>query len=145
MVKNVAYLNRKFKSAPPIIHEKLRDGLERIARDVVAEMQVLNPLPADIRIAWTWGDVPRGAVSLGAFGRSDTEGMTIKIYARARTFAATWFEFGTAPRFHKSGKATGQIIAQPFFYPTWRANRRRVKARLTSILRRAVKQANELA
>lgn len=153
MVQNVAAFRRKFRESPKIIHERLEKGLARIGDDVVREMNVLNPLPGTIIIDWTWGDAPAGSVKLGAFGKADREGMTITIFATARPgeypggfpAIARWWEFGTLNRVQKTtGRRTGSIPAQPYFWPVWRSNRSRVKARLTGILRRAIRKANQL-
>lgn len=156
MVQNVASLRRKFREAPKIVHERLEKGLARIGDDVVREMSGLNPLPGTIIIDWTWGDAPAGAVELGAFGKEDREGMTITIFATARTARtaehpdgfpaiARWWEFGTRHRVQETtGRSTGSIPAQPYFWPVWRSNRSRVKARINGILRRAIRKANQL-
>jgi hypothetical protein len=145
VVQNTAYLKRKFRGAPKIVHERLERGLERIGDDIVREMSALNPLPGDIQIMWTWGDAPKGAVTLGKFGKAEQDSMSITIYARGETFAAHWFEFGTARRFQKTtGRYTGFIAARPFFYPVWRANRASVRRRLNGILRRAIRKANQI-
>ncbi|SPJ27626.1 hypothetical protein [Falsiruegeria mediterranea] len=43
-------------------------------------------------------------------------------------------EFGTGPRYHKSGKFTGAVMADPFMRPAWDKNR----ARMLKILRAEV-------
>lgn len=145
MVQGLPRVRRKLREAPKLIHERLVRGMERIADDIVRQMSFINPLPGEIVIDWTWGtDVPRGAITVAQIGNNRSEGLRITIYARGKSIAAGWFEFGTNPRFHKSGKSTGRIVAQPFFFPVWRANRRSVRNRLNGILRRAVRRANSL-
>ncbi|MBU3262065.1 hypothetical protein KPG71_18750 [Roseovarius sp. PS-C2] len=153
MVQGVAKFRRKFREAPKIIHERLARGLERIGDEVVAEIDLLNPLPETIKIGWTWGDAPRGSVTLGSVGKQGYETLKITIFATAATSeypagfpaVAAWFEFGTNLRVQKTtGREVGRITAQPYFWPTIRANKKSIRSRLQGILRRAIKKANQL-
>jgi HK97 gp10 family phage protein len=64
--------------------------------------------------------------------------MAITIYAGTRdkslgsadAFYARFQEFGTV-----------KMTANPFFYPAWRANRKRVKGAITRAVKRAVRKA----
>lgn len=47
-----------------------------------------------------------------------------------KAYYARWVEFGTAAN-----------PARPFFFPAWRANRRRVRSRITRQTRKAIRQA----
>jgi HK97 gp10 family phage protein len=49
-------------------------------------------------------------------------------------------EFGTGPRFHKSGKFVGAMPPQPFMRPAWDANRQQVLDRLTDDLRAEIEK-----
>lgn len=78
-------------------------------------------------------------VSAGA-GGADPD-LTVTLHAGdAKAYYAAFVEFGTAPH-PQGGMFEGTdhpgTTAQPFFYPAYRALRRRVKARVT----RATKQA----
>lgn len=44
------------------------------------------------------------------------------------------YEFGTAPRFHESGKATGEMPARPFMRPAWDAS----QAQMLETLKREI-------
>lgn len=44
-------------------------------------------------------------------------------------------EFGTGPRYHKSGKYVGQVSPQPFMRPAWDANRNKVLEILSDSIR----------
>lgn len=44
-------------------------------------------------------------------------------------------EFGTGPRYHKSGKYVGRVAPQPFMRPAWDANRQGVLDSLSQSIR----------
>lgn len=122
--------------------------MQRTAERVTREMRAFNPLTdADIEINWTWGDAPKGSVTLGTVRSGKNPGKTydkiaITIYARGRGFAAMWFEHGTAERFQKStGRRTGRVTAQPFFFPVYRANKKRIRSTINAAVRRGFKKS----
>lgn len=145
MVRGIPELKSRFAKVVPRLEASLRQVLEAEARSIVAQMDRVKPIP-EIEINWTWGRAPRGAVTVGQV-RPDPSGPRITIYATATTTdrpggfpgVATWFEFGTAERFHKNGKSTGAIDARPYFFPTYRANRdgvrRKIRARINKEVR----------
>jgi hypothetical protein len=151
MVNGVAQLRAKFARVPDLVKDELVAALEKSARELVSEMNAIKPIP-EITIGWTWGDVPKGALKIGEFRGNDYGRLSIKVYAEAHTSeymtetgfpaVARWFEFGTAERFHKSGKSTGRITARPYFYPTMRANKSRIKGRITRAVNKGMKRAN---
>lgn len=147
-----AGLKAKFRALPKVIEDALRKQVEKEAGKVVAEQQILLAVsPYDIakhiEIDWTWGDAPAGSVVIGEVRGRESASIGVTIYARARSgsgMSAAWFEFGTAPRVQETtGRRTGRIMAQPFFFPPWRANRTRVKGNIRAALRRAVKKLND--
>jgi len=141
MVKGVSRFQRKMKAIPDSVREEVTRTIEGAANDLVADMRTLNPLPNEIEINWTWGDAPKGAVTLGRVGRNRYDKIAATIYARGDTFAAHWFEFGTAPRFQATtGRATGRIEESPFFFPAYRGNRRRLRARITRAVARGFRK-----
>lgn len=143
MVQGLSEFNRKWGGVAANIRAAIQSELEKVAARVVADMNAVKPLP-EIEIGWTWGNPPRGSVSLGRVQSGGSNEMRITIYAvgaQGSGFAAAWFEFGTADRFHKSGKYVGKITAQPFFYPIWRARKRSVKSAVTRAISKAVKQS----
>lgn len=145
MVKGLAKFKTRMRKAPQILRDEVVLSMQRTAEKVTKEMRVFNPLSdADIEINWTWGDAPPGSIKIGKVGAREYEKIAITIYARSPSgsgFNAAWFEFGTAERFHKSGKSTGRITAQPFFYPVYRANKSRIKSTIRAAVRRAVKKS----
>lgn len=131
-------LVRKLRVLPDKARAKLREALAREADEVVALMRRLAPDDDALQksIGWSWdGKVPKGAMALATKGKGD---LTITVFAGdSDAFYARWWEFGTAPRQHKSGKNVGEMPAQPFFYPGWRASRKGVKAALRKASREA--------
>jgi hypothetical protein len=144
-----AKLSRKLAALKGLPQERLTTAIERQAEAVVRDMRAVlaatSPAVARrVEIAWTWGRAPRGAVTIDQVRGKDRASLTVTLYARARQGSgldARWFEFGTAPRVQrKTGRRTGRIVARPFFFPVYRANRQRVLANLRSTLRRAVRK-----
>lgn len=48
----------------------------------------------------------------------------VEVFVGPRARHAHLVEFGTGPRYHKSGKYVGQMPAQPFMRPAWDSRRR---------------------
>ncbi|SFC77688.1 hypothetical protein [Tropicimonas isoalkanivorans] len=141
MVKGVAAFRKRMRDIPAKVRMEVTAAIEASAEEVVRDMRVLNPLPGDIEIGWTWGKAPKGAISIGRVAGREHDKIGATIYARGDDFAAAWFEFGTSPRFQKTGKGVGRITAQPFFYPAYRANKRRIRSRITRAVKRGMKKA----
>lgn len=142
VVKGVEQFRQRLRAIPGNVRDEVVLTLQRVAENIVGDMRVLNPLSdADIEINWTWGDAPAGSISLGRVAKTYYEKIGITIYARGRSINAAWFEFGTAERFHKSGKGTGRIVAQPFFFPAYRANRTRARRAISAAVRRGFKKS----
>lgn len=142
VVKNVDKFKKRLRTAPKKVVDEVAVAMQRAAEATTKEMRVFNPLTdADIEINWTWGDAPPGAIKTGTFNGNSYEKMAITIYARGRHVRARWFEFGTPERYHKNGKSTGRIVAQPFFFPVYRANKKRIKSRIKAAVTRAVKKS----
>jgi len=140
MVKGAAHLKLRFKRVPEIVRRELVAQLEKEATKLVAEMNVLKPLP-DIEIGWTWGDAPKGSLRIGTIKNREFGKIAITLDTFGPGYNTAWFEFGTAPRFHKSGKPTGQIEASPYFWPVRRANEKRIRGNLTRAVNRGKKKA----
>lgn len=141
MVQGLAEFDRRWKAIPKAVREAVLETLEQNANELVAEMNRVKPL-GEIEIGWTWGKPPKGAVAV-AKSAETSSGVGITVWARAKPgsgFSAAWFEFGTSERHHKGGKSTGQITQQPFFYPIYRARKRRAKSRLTREVNKAIRK-----
>ena len=130
-------LNRKLtRTIPEAVRAEVRKVMEAKAEEVAAMMRRLAPRWLAPSIEWGWGPPPSGAVRLWQGGKGD---LLISIYST--DFRARWFEFGTGERVQKStGRRTGRITAQPYFYPSWRANKRRAKSAIARAMRKGIKQ-----
>lgn len=151
-------LNRKLARLPIVAQQRIREAMESYATEIVASMKTLVSVDSgDLRdsIAWTWGKAPKGALALASVKQTGTEN-TLTIYAgNSEAYYARWVEFGTAPHNVARGGGTklGKLKAyfdggiqhpgtspQPFFFVTWRANKRRVKGGITRAINKAAKE-----
>lgn len=136
-ILNAERLLRKLQAMPSKVKEAIRQAMADQADEIVAMMRRLAPDHIRPTIAWRWGKrAPAGSMSVATVGGKGD--LTITIYAKEWT--AHWFEFGTAERFHETGHPTGKITAQPFFYVSWRANRKSARAKIRAALRKAAKE-----
>lgn len=141
-------LARKLRALPEIAERRIRAAMEAAADDVVMMMKRLAPVDdgdLQMSISWTWGDAPKGAIKIGSVGRTRRGGgPRITIFAgNAEAFYARWIEFGTAPHLNGgrfAGTRNPGTRAQPFFYVSFRANRRRMKSTISRAITRAAKE-----
>lgn len=142
-------LNRKLKRLPELAREEISKAMEAGAAEMVALAKSLVPHGATGKLAasigWTWGDAPAGSMVLGTVRASKTSNLVITIYAGDDdAFYARWVEFGTSAHVNEglfAGSEHPGTTAQPFFYPAWRAIRRRVKGRVTRAITKSAKRA----
>lgn len=139
-------LNRKLAALPVVAQKRIREAMEQGADEIVRMMKSLCPTDSgDLRdsIAWTWGKTPKGAMTLAKVTQTGGEN-TLTIYAgNADAYYARFVEFGVAS--HTAGGlfagATIPAIAkQPFFYVSYRANKRKVKGRITRAINKAARE-----
>lgn len=153
-VQGLASLATKLKKLAPETRSALRQALAENADELVAAQKNLAPVDSGAlrdSITQTWGGGP--GPSYAAFqkrsGRaaspvSGDPDLSVRISAgNTKVRYAHLIEFGTAP--HKNGgKFAGTqhpgTAAAPFFYPAYRALRKRMKARLTRATTRAAKK-----
>ena len=133
MVKGLRKLRRAFVyTIPKEVRKATREALEKGAIEIVALAKQLVPVDSgELRdsIGWTWGDPPKGSITL-AKSRSIGRGERITIYAgNDKVFWAKWQEFGTQ-----------LMAAQPFFFVSYRMLKRRVKARVTRSMKKAIRK-----
>ncbi|MGU3577095.1 HK97-gp10 family putative phage morphogenesis protein [Brucellaceae bacterium C25G] len=127
---------------PQIAKDQIRQALEASADEIVEMAKRLAPVlkePDGRRkagalrdsIDWTWGKAPKGAITLGKVAEASLAGdLTITIYAgNSEAFYARWVEFGT-----QNSKA------QPYFYPAYRASKKRARSRVRRSITKAAKQ-----
>ncbi len=136
MVQGLADLKRRWSAVPESVRMNLRAEMEAIANDIVDEMYSQAPHDTgDLAgsIGWTWGDAPAGALTIGTVGGREYGTMRITVYVGGRGspgWYARFLEFGTQ-----------KMTARPFFYPVWRARRKRVRARITRAISKGIRDA----
>lgn len=143
MVKGLTALNRKLTvTIPKRVQEATRKAMEKGAEETVQMMKRLVPFETGAlrdSIGWTWGDAPAGSFTIGTVGGREYGTMRITIYAgNEQTKVGSRKQFQLA-RLQEFG--TQAMAANPFFYPSWRAMRKRVKSRITREMKKAIQQA----
>ncbi|WP_283195494.1 HK97-gp10 family putative phage morphogenesis protein [Rhizobium sp. AN80A] len=131
MVEGIAALKKKLTvEMPKRVEEATRAAMEKSAEELVSMMKRLAPIDTgdlQMSISWTWGDAPDGAVVVGE-SAEDSRGLKITIYAGSKAaYYARWVEFGTKEQ-----------PAHPYFYPAYRALRKRIKSRTVRAMKKAI-------
>lgn len=142
-------LNRKLKAFPKAVEAEISAAMEQSANEIVALAKSLAPVDSgdlQMSIGWTWGDAPKGAMVLGRVKSSGkgSGNLHITVFAGGGdAYYARMIEFGTAPHLN-GGRFAGSkhpgTAAQPFFYPAYRATRKRAKGRVTRAVNKAAKR-----
>lgn len=127
-------LRKKLEALVAVGRDEIRRAMEASADEIVALAKSLAPVDkGDLKdsIGWTWGKAPKGAMTLGKVQSDGVDSeFTITIYAgNSEAYYARWVEFGTQ-----------KMAAQPYFYPSYRALRRRSKSRVTRAVTKAIKK-----
>lgn len=127
-------LQRKLDRLPAFAKKHIKLALEQSAEEIISLAKSLVPVDqGELRksIGWTWGKAPKGALTLGKVAEAGLGGdMTITVYAGdSEAYYARWVEFGT----QKMG-------AQPYFFPSYRANKKSVRRRVRRAVTQAAKQ-----
>lgn len=144
-------LNRKLALLPIVARKRIREAMQQGADEIVAMMKSLVAVDSgDLRdsIGWTWGSAPKGALTIATVrgqGMRSTGGENIiTIYAgNADAYHGRFVEFGTAAHTAGgmfAGATIPAIAASPFFFVSFRANRKRVKGRITRSVNKAAKE-----
>ena len=132
MVQGLSQLQQRWGRIPQRVRNAARAAMEQSAEEMVKEMRArVNRISGDLAdsIGWTWGDEPAGSLVITSYAGGDRGSMVITIYAGSKeAYYAAFVEFGTVKN-----------PARTFFYPTYRALRRRAKARLTRKINQALK------
>lgn len=127
---NVAKLNKKLARLPGVARNDMRESLAQSAREITNLMEQLVPQDSgDLAgsIGWTFGKAPKGTLAIG-FVKSGE--LTVTIYCGdSDAYYARWIEFGTQ-----------KMAAQPFFFPAYRALRKRASTRIKRSARRSAKK-----
>lgn len=147
-ILGLAKLQKKLERLPAIAKEQIRLKMAEAADEIVTMMKSLAPVlkePDPRRragalrdsIGWTWGQAPKGSMVIASMKGAGVGGdLTITIFAGSRdkgkgaddAFYARWVEFGTK-----------NMPAQPYFYVSWRANRRRAGRKVRAAVRKAAR------
>jgi HK97 gp10 family phage protein len=147
-ILGLAKLQRKLDRLPAIAKATIRSKMAEAADEIVAMMKSLVPVlkEPDARrqagalrdsIGWTWGQAPKGSMVIAAMKGAGAGGdLTITIFAGSRdkgrgtadAFYARWVEFGTK-----------NMPAQPYFYVSYRANKRRAGRKIRGAVRQAAR------
>lgn len=135
-VRNEAKLLRKLTIIPQAmrgeIYHALGDAADEIT-DMMRRLVPVEPGKPDLRdsIGWRWGRrAPKGSVGVATLQGAQRDDLTITIYAADnQTFYGTFVEFGTV-----------KMAARPFFFVSWRANRKNARSKIRAAVRRAAKR-----
>lgn len=139
-------LNRKLKKLPAAAEKRIKEAMEVGANEIVALMKSLVAVDSgELRdsIGWTWGDAPKFSQKIATVKSADGK-MVITIYAgNSKVRYAHLVEFST--RAHQNaGQFAGTqhpgTSAQPFFFVSYRALRRRTKSRITRAITKSAKE-----
>lgn len=136
-ISGLEQLRAKIRALPDAARAEIRRAMEQGADEMVGMAKRLVPVDSGAlrdSIGWTWGEPPKGSITLA---KSDPNAEAITIYAGSRdkslgdrdAFYVRWVEFGTVSQ-----------AAQPFFFPSFRALRKRVKSRNTRAVSKAFKK-----
>lgn len=156
-ILGLAKLQRKLNKLPDVAKKQIRAAMEKSADEMVSMMKSLVPVDSgDLKrsIGWTWGKAPKGSISVAAVTAANLGAdLTLTIYAGDdKAFYARWVEFGVVAqraghkvtnasgRVRTSGRTTKGASAQPFFYVSYRANRKRAKSRISRAINKSAKQ-----
>lgn len=142
-VEGLKSLERKLKrTIPAKAVEFTRKAMEASAEEIVALMKRLAPkkeMHLVNSINWTWGDAPAGSLALGSMGSKDGR-LRITIYAGDTNTIVTnsrGVEFQNAI-LQEFG--TQEMPANPYFYVSWRALRKRAKSRMSREMRKGIRE-----
>lgn len=139
----------KMAKMPTAVRSAVKQALAQGADETQADMRRLAPkktgaLAESIVQTWGGGKVRYSSLS-GDTGEAGDPDLSVRISAgNSKVRYSHLVEFGTAP--HKNGglfEGTQHpgTTAQPFFYPAYRSNRRKVRARMSRAAAKALKQA----
>lgn len=141
-ILGLAKLQKKLNAMPQIAKEEMKQALEAAADEIVEMAKRLAPVlkePTNRRkagelrdsIGWTWGKAPKGSLTLGKVAEASLAGdLTITVFAgNSSAFYARWVEFGTQ-----------NMAAQPYFFPSYRATKKRAVSRVRRSITRAAKK-----
>lgn len=129
-IKGRSSLQRKLAALPQVAKDEIRKALAQSAREITDLAESLVPKDSGKlagSIGWTWGDAPKGSMVLAQGSAGE---LTVTVYAGDdEAFYARWVEFGQQ-----------KMAAQPFFFVSYRALRKRAKSRIKRAQTKAAKK-----
>lgn len=147
-VRGSKQLQDKLKALRQKTQPKVRAALGEAATEIVAMMKRLVPdgpgegeFDLGNSIKWHFG-AEEGGGSDAKTGRSASTTATITA-GDAKNFEARYVEFGTAPHVQGGSRPGTQhpgTKAQPYFFPSYRALKKRAKSLVAKSIRAAVKE-----
>jgi HK97 gp10 family phage protein len=148
---NAARLKKKLSKLPTAVADAARAAMEQGAQEIVDAMKRQVPVDqGDLRdsINWCWGAPPRGSSGILVLGGgkkpTGVSDSRITIFAGdAKAYYARWVEFGTHPHVQGgqfAGTESPGTRAQPFFYPTWRAFKKKQRSKISRSVNAAIKK-----
>lgn len=145
-ILGLSKLNRKLAKLPAAAEKRIKEAMGQGADEIVALMKSLVAVDSgELRdsIGWTWGDAPKYSQKIASVKSSDGK-LVITIYAgNSKVRYAHLVEFAT--RSHENagqfpGTTHPGTMAQPFFFVSYRALRRRTKSRITRAINKSAKE-----
>ncbi|MDR5008299.1 HK97 gp10 family phage protein [Agrobacterium fabacearum] len=145
-ILGLAKLNRKLAKLPAAAEKRIKEAMGQGADEIVALMKSLVAVDSgELRdsIGWTWGDAPKYSQKIATVKSADGK-LVITIFAgNSKVRYAHLVEFAT-----KAHENAGQFAgtqhpgtkAQPFFFVSYRALRRRTKSRITRAINKSAKE-----
>jgi len=141
-------LRRKLRAIPPRVAAAMSRALVQNAEELVGKMKNAAPYDSgDLEDSIKWQFTSsRDGETVGSV--KGAEGLSVTISAGGGlAWYATWVEFGTPPHIN-GGKFAGTLHPgtrkQPFFWPIYRLNQRRIKGRLSRAQNKAIKEVAAL-
>lgn len=139
-------LLKKMAAMPPAVRSAIKQALAQSADELTDQMRRFAPVDSGkLResITQTWGGGKVRYSSLSSANGGDPD-LTVVISAgNSAVRYAHLVEFGTAPHLNGglfAGSRHPGTAPQPFFFPVFRANRRRIKSRISRATTKAVRE-----
>lgn len=149
-IQGLDRLKRKLQAFPDAARLEISKAMEEGAQEMVNLARSLVRIGTTMQlhdsINWTWGDAPQGSIKLGTVRQKGkgSGNMAITVYAgNSDAFYARWVEFGTSGHVQGgmfAGSEHPGTAAQPYFYPAYRAVRKRIKSRITRAISKSTKR-----
>ncbi|NSZ73246.1 HK97 gp10 family phage protein [Agrobacterium tumefaciens] len=145
-IRGLDKLNRKLKQLPAAAEKRIKEAMGQGADEIVSLMKSLVAVDSgELRdsIGWTWGDAPKYSQKIATVKSADGK-LIITIYAgNSKVRYAHLVEFAT--KAHENGGLYAGTQhpgtkAQPFFFVSYRALRRRTKSRITRAINKSAKE-----